>query len=355
MSRQKHIPIAKQWDSRACRISNPVLEKDGDFFIVKGKVMNITSYALPHLQLRVSIYSAENRLLLRDDFHLSDRKLLPGRPADFKLEGEWREGMSRVRVDVCPHPSKFNPNIAPSSRIKIREIDSYRDELILGEKRMSLQTGDLVFVKADDVTDETILFGGIVKLLTRSPFYHMIIYDHGGRFVHAGWPKVEVNNLWRIFLRKPNISLFWGRPLHHNGREVAAEEGARAVAFAKREIGKRYDIGANISYLFRSDGMQKTPMILRKVFDNNNYFRNRRRWQCSGIVCAAWYDAAGILFGDNINDITYLSPADIYESIYCKLLCTLEIIHGEARLLTKRTVAAKFNFDYEHKKEMLVN
>lgn len=343
MKRRIRPKIAQDWDTRACRIEGLSLKKDGDFFIVSGSVTNLTGKILPHLQLRLAILDKQGRVMLRDDFHLTDHMLAPGSSAPFRLEGEWREGMCKVQVVVCPHNSKRDISISPSVHIRIRELDSLTDELAVGEKRSVIQKGDIVFARADDVTDETMIFGSIVRYVTRSPFYHMVLYDHAGRFVHAGWPRVENNSLWVYFLPKPNITLCWGRPLYPDGRQVGAGEGARAIAYARTQIGKRYDIGANIPFVFRDDGLRKTPGFIRRMFRFRNRMRNLRRWQCSGIIAAAWFHASGITFTDNVKDIIYLSPADMYESIYCRQICTLKIVDGKPRLLTKHPVPARLD------------
>jgi hypothetical protein len=340
--------ICKQWDGRACRIDDLNLQQDGDFYVVTGKATNVIQYSLPHLELRLSFYDTDRRLILKRDFHVTNRVLVPRQTCRFKFEGEWRPGMSSVQAEVCPYPSKRDINIDIPSPIHIRELNPYQDELIVGSKRSTIQKGDLIFVRADDLSDITIAFGGLVRLVTRSPFYHMVVYDHGGRFVHAGWPKVEDGSLWDYFLRKPNLVLSWGRCLYRDGREVTGIDGDKAVSFIEAQMGKRYDLLANLSFLFRSDGIPNTPYSLRKVFQSKNHFNHRRRWGCSEIVGAAWYFAAGIVFVENMADKTYVSPADIYDSLYCRQICQLKILEGVPSLLVKQSTPALVGLAYQY-------
>jgi hypothetical protein len=325
----------KGWRSDAGRVENVAWGRSGDFLLVEGTVTNVTQKSLPHLLLRIKVYNTKGRLILTDDFHLTNRRLRPAQTSRFKYEGEWKEGISAVKVSACPYPSEMDIAVDPSPLIKIRELNLFQDELSVGDKKAVVQAGDLIFARVDDVLDKSAALGGPVRLVTRSPYYHMLIYDHGGRFIHAFWPTTEENTLERFYLRRPNLLLAWGRPVHSDGTQVSPKEGARAVGFARTQIGKPYDVAANLSYLFRTDGMQKVPYFLRRIFDKSNRFKSSRKWQCSGLACAAWYHAAGIVFADNLHDRMYLSPADIAESIYCKLICNLRITEGEPLLLTR--------------------
>jgi cell wall-associated NlpC family hydrolase len=332
---KKSAGRGRGWTIDAGRVENVTWGRRGDFLFVEGTVTNITQNSLPHLLLRIKVYNTKGRLILTDDFHLTNRRLRPAQTSRFKYEGEWKEGISAVKVNACPYPSELDIAVDPSPLIKIRELNPLQDELSVGDKKAMVQAGDLIFARVDDVLDKSAALGGPVRLLTRSPYYHMLIYDHDGKFVHAFWPTTEENTLERFYLCRPNLLLSWGRPVHRDGREASSKEGARAVKFAKTQIGKPYDVGANFSYLFRSDGIQKMPYFLRRFFDRSNRLKSSKKWQCSGLACAAWYHAAGIVFADNLRDLVYLSPADIAESIYCTLICNLKVIEGEPLLLTR--------------------
>lgn len=157
--------------------------------------------------LRVKVYNLERRLLLTDDFHLTNRLLAPSESSEFKYSCEWRTGIGHINVSICPYPSKLDISVDPSPRINIREINELEDELIVGQKKVKIQKGDLVFARVDDVLDKSAALGGPVRLVTRSPYYHMLLYDHGGRFIHAFWPTTEENTLERFYLTRPNLLL----------------------------------------------------------------------------------------------------------------------------------------------------
>jgi hypothetical protein len=327
---------SRSWSESAGVIRNLEWTRRGDFLEVSGTVTNVTKGSLSHLMLRIKLYNEDGRLLLTDDFHLTNRVLKSGQTSAFKYSCEWRPGIQDVSVTVCPYPSEMDISVDPSPQIKIREINELEDELLVGRKKVKIQKGDLVFARVDDVLDKSAALGGPVRLVTRSPYYHMFVYDHAGKFVHAFWPTTEENDIFRFYLKRPNLLLAFGRPLHKNFSEATPEEGAGAVRYSRTQIGKPYDVAANFSYLFRSDGLQKVPYFLRRIFDKSNRFKSTRKWQCSGLACAAWYHASGIVFADNLHDRMYLSPADIAESIYCKLICNLKISEGEPLLLIRK-------------------
>ncbi len=225
--------------------------------------------------------------------------------------------------------SIFNP------KPRFREINHWQDELRLGTKRALIQRGDILFVAGENVTDITGVFGTAVTLVTNSPYYHMGLYDHGGRFVHAGWPKVESRDLRTFYLKKTNVILTWGRPRHHDGSPVTEKEVSEVIRFSEEQIGKPYDVLANLSFLLRADGLPEVPVIMHKLFQERNWLQDSRKWHCSELVGAAWFKATGVSFVEDMKSKTYLSPADIYDSLYQDVVCTLKLRDGRFRLLTK--------------------
>jgi cell wall-associated NlpC family hydrolase len=218
---------------------------------------------------------------------------------------------------------------------RFREINTWQDELRLGSKRAVIQRGDILFIGGENVTDITGVFGTAVTLVTNSPYYHMAIYDHAGRFVHAGWPKVESRDLRVFYLKKSNGILTWGRPRHADGRPVTEEEASKVIAFAEEQIGKPYDVLANLSFLLRVDGLPEIPPFVHKLFQERNWLEDHNRWHCSELVGASWFKAAGVIFVEDMDSKSYLSPADIYDSLYQDVVCTLKLRDGRFKLLTK--------------------
>jgi len=225
--------------------------------------------------------------------------------------------------------SIFNP------KPRLRGLNDWQDELRLGLKRAVIQRGDIMFVTGENIADITGVFGTAVSLVTSNPYYHVALYDHAGRFVHAGWPKVEGQDIWSYYLQKPKVVLTWGRPRHRDGREVTKEEAAAALAFAEKQIGKSYDVLANLSFVFRADGLPELAPGLYKIFQDRNWLHDANKWHCSELVGAAWYHGAGVIFVEDMKSKTYLSPADIYDSLYLELVCTLKKQERRFTLLTK--------------------
>ncbi len=220
-------------------------------------------------------------------------------------------------------------------RPELREINEWQDELRIGGKRAIIQRGDIMFVAGENITDITGVFGSAVILVTNNPYYHAALYDHAWRFVHAGWPKVESRDLRSFYLKKENVILTWVRPKHPDGRAVTEEETRRAIDFVEDQIGKSYDVLANLSFVLRADGLSEIPPIIHKIFQDRNWLQDKEKWHCSELVGAAWYEAAKVTFVKDMKTKTYLSPADIYDSIYQDLVCTLKIKDGKPKLLTK--------------------
>ncbi len=222
-----------------------------------------------------------------------------------------------------------------SPKPQIRELNPWQDELRLGNRKAVIQRGDILFIAGENVIDITGVFGAAVILVTNNSYYHMALYDHAWRFVHAGWPKVESRDLRSFYLAKSNVTLTWGRPCHPDARPVTEEEARKALDFAEKQIGKSYDVLSNLSFVLRADGLPEIPAFLCKLFQERNWLDDKDKWHCSELVGAAWYHGADVAFVNDMKNKTYLSPADIYDSLYQDVVCTLKIRDGKFKLLTK--------------------
>jgi cell wall-associated NlpC family hydrolase len=314
--------LCRLWDENACRVENLTFRRTGDFFVVRGRVTNTLGCIIPHPELRLELFDSSAKLLYCKVFHLVKRRFEPGDACEFKFEDEWRKGAASARVVTNPANSS-------------RDLNEWQDELICGPKHAVIQRGDMVFASVSEVTESPLVFGSIVQLVTRSPYYHMVMYDHGGRFVHAGWPKVEARNIWQYYFKRPNTVLAWGRPRTPDGRSPKSDEASQAVAFLEKRIGKPYDILGNLPFIFRADGLAKIPFFLRKLTQDRGTSHDKKTWQCSEIVAAAWYNAAHVSFVEDMHDRTYLSPADIYESTSTDIVCILRLNNGGTTLMVK--------------------
>jgi hypothetical protein len=98
--------ICTRWDENACRIEDVKLECLRDFFRVTGKATNLLKCTLPHLMLKLEVVDAKGRQVIEDIFHITDRRLDPEETALFKLEGEWKKGMTAAKVTVEPRQPK---------------------------------------------------------------------------------------------------------------------------------------------------------------------------------------------------------------------------------------------------------
>ncbi len=95
--------MCSEWTQDACIIEDVTFEHLRDFFRVRGKAKNIMNCTLPHLRLRFAILDVKKRIITDNIFHIIDRKLQPNESSEFKIEGEWKKGMSKVSVTVLPH------------------------------------------------------------------------------------------------------------------------------------------------------------------------------------------------------------------------------------------------------------
>jgi len=95
-----------EWGPDACEIEidSQKLDVLGDFFVVRGRVVNRLACTLPHLQLRMVMhYKDHDHPPMRQGiYHITDRALEPGESCPFKIEGEYDDGMHHVEIDVWP-------------------------------------------------------------------------------------------------------------------------------------------------------------------------------------------------------------------------------------------------------------
>lgn len=140
------------------------------------------------------------------------------------------------------------------------------------------QTGDLLlFHNAKGMNK-------FITMFTRSPFYHVAIYDTDNMVVEAQLPGIQHNNIGR-----------------HSGDYVVAPapegKGREALAWAKTQIGDAYD---------RFD---LVVMFLDHLcrFIHFNY-QPRNKYTCGGFVATALYEVGVPMFPkDRLSDVV---PAD---------------------------------------------
>jgi len=224
------------------------------------------------------------------------------------------------------------------TRPSLKPFNEWQEELSVGKKHTVIQRGDIVLVSGEDVSDIPGVVGAMVSVATRSHFYHAIIYDRGWRFIHAEIPKVESDNLDAAYFGKSKIALTWVRPRRPDSRPIPAADTGKVIQFAEEQIGKPYDFLATISFVMRSDGLAEIHLPLRKYFRYRNWLQDDDKWYCSELAGAAWYNGAGVIFVDETKNKTYLSPADIYDSLYQDVVCTLKVHEGKFILLTKASL-----------------
>jgi hypothetical protein len=184
----------------------------------------------------------------------------------------------------------------------------------------------------------------MIRLVTENPYHHAMFYDHNWRVVHATWPHVQSNYLQCLYLQKPEVTLTWVRPKYHKldkktGKitytKVKSADASKGLAFAERQIGDHYDLIGNVGFLFRADGLPDMPPELRKIFQNRDWLSDRDKWFCSELASGAWWLGAGLELVDDMRQKDFLSPADIYNSLYHDVVCTLQITNGKASFYTK--------------------
>jgi hypothetical protein len=220
----------------------------------------------------------------------------------------------------------------------LSELDEWREVLFLGPyKRAEIHRGDVVLVTDEDVDDVAEVMGAVVTMVTHSVYYHALVYDHAWHFIHAFATEVFADDIRDFYLKKTNVTLTWLRPRHADpGRTIGAGETAAVVEFARRQVGKPYDLWANLAFLFRADGVSRVPDWLRTLFQNRNWLEDHGKWHCSELAAAAWWSGCGVRFTDDMQSKTFLSPADLSDSIYGDVVCSLKIKNGGYQLLTKQ-------------------
>jgi hypothetical protein len=214
----------------------------------------------------------------------------------------------------------------------------WREYIVLGDRRALIQRGDVMLLTGQRVDEISELFAAAVTYFTRSVYYHAMVYDHDWRFWHAFETRVFRAAVPGFFFNETEVALSWLRPRRRDGRPLTRADTARVVNFCRRQNGKKYDLWANAAFLFRADGMMWIPArirpILWRLFQDRNWLRNPNRWHCSELAAAAWLVGAGVNFVDGMKQKIFVSPADIYDSIYTELVCTIKLSGGAFELLT---------------------
>ncbi len=103
------MPVRKtcnEWSQDACIIEEVRFEHLRDFFRVRGRATNVMDCILPHLRLRVTVLDLKGKIVADNIIHITDRRLQPKESSEFKIEGEWKRGMSKAKVTVEPHPKE---------------------------------------------------------------------------------------------------------------------------------------------------------------------------------------------------------------------------------------------------------
>jgi len=231
--------------------------------------------------------------------------------------------------------------MATTRDLKLTPINDWQEELSLNGKKTLIQRGDII-LDAGPVDGFVGIFTLMIRLVTESPYHHAMFYDHDWRVVHATWPHVQSNYLQCLYLQKPDLILSWVRPKFHKKEDgavktwpVTAADAAKALKFAEKQIGDHYDLIANAGFLFRADGLPGMPHELQELFQNRNWLASHDEWYCSELASAAWWFGAKLALVDDMQSKDFLSPADIYDSLYLDLVCTLIVENGEAVLYTK--------------------
>ncbi len=231
--------------------------------------------------------------------------------------------------------------MAKPTDIRFTKINDWQEELSLGSKKAIIQRGDIV-LDAGPGSAMINIFSLIIRLVTDNPYHHAMFYDEAGRVVHATWPTVESNYLQCLYLKAEDATLTWVRPKHHKKEDdkmvytpVNAKEALDSLQFCEKQIGDHYDLIANAGFLFRADGLPCMPEELYRLFQNRNWLSRRDEWFCSELASAGWWNGANLALVDDMKQKDFLSPADIYDSLYVDAVCTLIIEKGEANLYVK--------------------
>ncbi len=350
-----HYPICENWDENVCEIKidkGDKPEKQGNFFRVSGSVRNAhaDNCNLPHLRLDVSFLDnkgkpldvgvlgeeVENPNLRGNVIHVSDRAVSPDETTSFKFEGIWNDKIEKVEVKTRPKIAEALELLAASrpKGLELAKINPWQDKISLAGKSAVIQRGDIV-LDAGPAQGIVKVFSAMIAMVTNSPYHHAMLYDCDWKVVHATWPKVERNSLESLYLNQPDAVLTWVRPKFKDGRAVTKAEAKKALAFAAKQIGRDYDVIANVGFLLRSDGLPGMPLDIEKLFQERNWLADHSKWHCSELAGGAWSLTVGLDLVEDMTQKDFLSPADIYTSLYHDIVCSLVIKDGKAKLYTK--------------------
>jgi hypothetical protein len=340
--------LCDQWNADACDITidPPNLKRVGDFFIVTGTATNKINCTLPHVMLRLMMHykDPEREPMLQDTFHVTDCALQPGESFKFKIEGEYEDEMDYVSIDVRPSDRSILPDtdqeespIDSSVELPVLSpINDWQEKLSFAGKEAIIQRGDIVLIAGENIDDLADLMASVVTMVTRSIYYHAIVYDHDWNFIHAFATEVFRDNIENFFFKRTNVTLTWLRPKHLDNSAATEDETQEVIEFATEQLGKPYDLLANVAFLLRADGLPGIPEFIQKLFQNRNWLHDKGKWHCSELAGASWYNTCGVQFVVDMKSKTYLSPADIYDSLFQDVVCTLKIVNGEFEMLTKQ-------------------
>lgn len=349
-----HYPICENWDENVCEIKldkGAKPEKQGNFFRVQGSVKNVhaDNCNLPHIRLDVSFFDKkgkpldvgvlgeeeENVNLRGNVVHVSDRAISPNETTFFKFEGIWNDMIEKVEVKTHPKEERLLL-LVPSvpAGLELTPINSWQDRISFEGKSAVIQRGDIV-LDAGPAQGVIRVFSAMIAMVTNCPYHHAMVYDCGWNVVHATWPKVERNSLENLYLNQQDAVLTWVRPKYKNGKAVTEADAKKALAFASKQIGCDYDIIANAGFLFRADGLPGMPLEIEKLFQERNWLADHSKWHCSELAGGAWWLGAGLELVEDMRQKDFLSPADIYTSLYHDIVCSFVIKDGKAKLYTK--------------------
>lgn len=347
-------PICQNWDENVCKITfdkSDKPEKQGGFFCITGKVRNVnaSNCDLPHLRLNVTFLDVQGKPLevgvLGEDvkdpnergnvIHVTDRAISPNETVPFKFEGIWDDRINKVVIKTRPKGLKtlaFAPSI-PEGLI-LKKVNTWQDEISLGGVTAVIQRGDII-LDAGPAQGVSKVFCEMITNVTNSPYHHAMLYDCSWNVVHATWPEVESNSLENLYLNRPDAVLTWVRPKFKSGKAVTESDAKKTLKFALDQKGHDYDMIANAGFLFRADGLPGVPAEMEKLFQNRDWLNNQEKWFCSELASGAWWYGAKLELVEDMLQKDFLSPADIYTSVYHDIVCTLMIKGGKAELHIK--------------------
>ncbi len=385
--------LGEQWTNSDFKITcQPSrLQREGDFFVLTGRIEvrdkpQLRNCYFSHLMIRLIVHYTDGQTPREQDvFHITDREFRFGESREFRFEGEYGENLDVNHFELVVLPSKEQPRqeqpVSVSNGLKLEAVSDFQDRISLDGKSALIQRGDVVLV--DQPTPKNIfsIFEASVRFVTRSKYHHALLYDHGWQCYHAVEPHAAYGDLRKLYFEDNDLTLTWLRPLNPDtGAEAVEEDTHPAMKFAREVIDRKasYDMWANLAFILRADGrhfstemfgflMKKASWFPRfllylfsrhlrwksKKYDRYNRMEDPHKYHCSEFVAAAWYKtlASGqgqtkaqaqtpgwrnrFRFIDGMINCTYVSPADIFDSNYTKIVCTLKVENGRYRLLTR--------------------